>query len=227
MSAGGGVAPSVLDTLEFPAALERVAAHAVSPLGAARVKSRRPATEAAAVQAGLAQVAELASRILTDDAIRAEPAPDITAPLELLGVPGSVLEGAALVQLGDTLVATVQETLHDRDALALQAELGAALERTGARGLLLDVSVVETVDSFLGRLLSEIAAGARLLGAQTVVAGIQPPVAITLVELGLGLPGVRTALDPERGMALLRRLIAAEEAGRATSRNRGGRERGG
>jgi DNA mismatch repair protein MutS2 len=105
MTAGGGVAPSVLDTLEFPAALERVAAHAVSPLGAGRVRSRAPATDPTAVQAALAQVAELASRILSDDAIRAEPVPDIRAALELLQVPGSVLEGAALVLFGDALAA--------------------------------------------------------------------------------------------------------------------------
>jgi rsbT antagonist protein RsbS len=136
-----------------------------------------------------------------------------------------------IIRLGDTLVATVQETLHDRDALALQEELGAALERTGARGVLLDVSVVETVDSFLGRLLSETAAGARLLGAQTVVVGIRPAVAITMVELGLGLglglAGVRTALDAEKGMALLRRLIATEEAGRAAPADGVGSRRGG
>ena len=110
-----------------------------------------------------------------------------------------------IIRFGDTLVATVQEALQDRDALALQAELAEELERTGARGVLLDVSVVETVDSFLGRLLSDIATGARLLGAQTVVVGIQPAVAITLVELGRELKGVRTALTPEKGLALLRR----------------------
>ena len=132
-----------------------------------------------------------------------------------------------IIRLGDTLIATVQEALHDRDALALQAELGAALEQTGACGVLLDVSVVETVDSFLGRLLSEIAAGARLLGAQTVVVGIQPAVAITLVELGLGLAGVRTALDPEKGMALLRQLIAADEAGRVARADGSGGGRSG
>ena len=117
-----------------------------------------------------------------------------------------------IIKIGQVLIATVQEDLHDRDALALQEELSHALERTGARGVLLDVSVVETVDSFLGRLLNDIATGARLLGAQTVVVGIQPAVAITLVELGLELKGVRTALTPEKGLALLRRLMAGEAA---------------
>ncbi len=115
-----------------------------------------------------------------------------------------------IVRIADTLVATVFEDLHDRDALALQVELSEALERSGAGGVLLDLSVVETVDSFLGRLLNDVAASTRLLGAQTVIVGIQPAVAITLVELGLELKGVRTALTPDRGMALLRRLIAAD-----------------
>lgn len=127
-----------------------------------------------------------------------------------------------IIRLGDTLVATVQEAMHDRDALDLQTDLNTLLERTGARGVLLDVSVVETVDSFLGRVLSDIALGARLLGAQTVVVGIQPAVAITLVELGLELRGVHTALNPEKGMALLRRLMATESMGR----RRNGRGRG-
>src|SRR5437763_31167 len=105
MTVGGGVAPSVLETLEFPAALERVAAHAAGPLGAARVTRRTPATDPAAIRAALAQVAELAALLLTDDAIRAEPVPDITAALELLGVPGSALEGAALARLGGALAA--------------------------------------------------------------------------------------------------------------------------
>ena len=121
-----------------------------------------------------------------------------------------------IVRIGDTVIATVQEDLHDHDALTLQADLGTALERTGARGVLIDVSVVQIVDSFLGRLINEIAVGARLLGAHTVIVGIQPAVAITLVELGLELKGIRTALNPDKGLALLRRLIAEEQGvGRA------------
>ncbi|MBI3971715.1 MAG: STAS domain-containing protein [Chloroflexi bacterium] len=111
-----------------------------------------------------------------------------------------------IIKVGETLIATVQDELRDSDALTLQTELSAAVERTGARGVLLDLSAVETVDSFLGRLLGEVAASTRLLGAVTVITGIQPAVAITLVELGLELKGVRTALNPEKGMALLRRL---------------------
>lgn len=115
-----------------------------------------------------------------------------------------------VIQVHDTLIATVQEELRDRDALRLQEELIRALERSGARGVLLDLSSVETVDSFLGRLLHDIGAGTRLLGAHTVVVGIQPAVAITLVELGLELNGVATALNAEKGMALLRRLVTRE-----------------
>jgi rsbT antagonist protein RsbS len=118
--------------------------------------------------------------------------------------------------LDETLFVTVQEELRDRDALKLQTELGEALERTGARGVLIDVSVVETVDSFLGRLFNDIAMTTRLLGAQTVIVGIQPAVAMTLVELGLELRGVHTALDAERGQRLLRRLLA--RGGRADGR---------
>jgi rsbT antagonist protein RsbS len=113
-----------------------------------------------------------------------------------------------IIRLGDTLVATVQEDLYDRDALELQEALTTAVERTGARGVLLDISVVETVDSYLGRVLSDVASSVRLLGAFTVVVGIQPAVAITLVELGLELKGIHTALTPAKGLALLRRLTA-------------------
>src|SRR3989442_2984679 len=105
MTVGGGVAPPVRETLEFPAALGGVAAPAAGPLGAARVTRRAPATDPAAIRAALAQVAELAALLLTDDAIRAEPVPDITAAPELLGVPGSALEGAALARLGGALAA--------------------------------------------------------------------------------------------------------------------------
>ena len=119
---------------------------------------------------------------------------------------------APVLRIGNTLVVTVLEDLHDRDALDLQVELLGQLERTGANGVLLDLSVVEIVDSFLGRMLNDIAVGVRLLGAQMVVVGIQPAVAITLVELGLELRGVRTAGSPDRGMALLKRLIVAERS---------------
>jgi len=117
----------------------------------------------------------------------------------------------------DLLVATVQEDLRDSDAQALQVDLGLALERTQAAGVIIDISVVEMVDSFLGRLLNDIAAQSRLLGAQTVVVGIQPAVAITLVELGLELRGVRTALDVDRGFTLVRKLIRQEQL-RVTTR---------
>jgi rsbT antagonist protein RsbS len=116
-----------------------------------------------------------------------------------------------IVRLGQTFIATVQEELRDSDALALQEELSYALERSGARGVLLDLSTVQTIDSFLGRLLNDIAAELRLLGAQTVVVGIQPAVAVTLVELGLELKGIRTALDLDRGLRLLGRLVPAYE----------------
>ena len=115
-----------------------------------------------------------------------------------------------IIKIGDTLIATVQEDLHDRDALDLQEEVSRSLERTGARGVLLDLSVVEIIDSFLGRTIADIARLVRLLGARTVVVGIQPSVAITLVELGLELRGVPTALDVEQGLGLLRRLDGRE-----------------
>ena len=119
-----------------------------------------------------------------------------------------------VIHIGETLIATVQEDLRDQDALDLQRHLGESLARTGARGVLLDLSVVETVDSFLGRLLGDIAVGARLLGAHTIVVGIQPAVAITLVELGVQLRGVHTALTVEKGLARLSALLAREEGRR-------------
>ena len=123
-----------------------------------------------------------------------------------------------IVRIGDVLVATVLEELRDSDALELQEALASQLERTGAHGVLLDLSVVETVDSFLGRVLSEIAATARLLGAATVVVGIQPAVAITLVELGLELKGVRMARSSEQGLARLRWQLDGRNRGRDVGR---------
>ena len=108
-----------------------------------------------------------------------------------------------IIRVGDTLIATDQEELYDHDALRLQDDLGQRLERGDIRGVLLDVSTVATVDSFLARLIGNIAGLSRLLGAETVVVGLQPAVAVTLVEFGLTLPGVHTALNAEKGMALL------------------------
>jgi rsbT antagonist protein RsbS len=115
-----------------------------------------------------------------------------------------------IIKVGRVLIVSVTEELYDHDALVLQEDLNSALERTAAGGVLLDVSAVETVDSFLGRLLNEIAMGARLLGAETVISGIQPSVAVTLVELGLELRGVHAALNSEKGLALLQRRMAQE-----------------
>ena len=111
-----------------------------------------------------------------------------------------------IVKIENTLIATVQEGLRDRDALNLQTELGGMLERTGAEGVLIDISVVETMESFLGRMLNDIARQSQLLGAHTIVVGMQPAVAVTLVEMGLGLNSMRTALNVERGLQVLRQL---------------------
>jgi rsbT antagonist protein RsbS len=105
--------------------------------------------------------------------------------------------------MGRFLLVTIQVDMHDQLALALQDDLTNAIVAKGAQGVLIDISALEVVDSFIGRMISNIAAMARVLDASTVVVGMQPAVAITLVELGLSLPGVRTALDVERGMTLL------------------------
>jgi rsbT antagonist protein RsbS len=118
-----------------------------------------------------------------------------------------------IIRLGDVLIATVQDELYDHDALQLQEELGQLLERGVAHGVVLDFSTVAIVDSFLGRLIGAIAAASWLLGAATVVVGLQPAVAMTLVELGLTLPGVHTALNAEKGLALLAHLRRDERVG--------------
>jgi rsbT antagonist protein RsbS len=109
-----------------------------------------------------------------------------------------------ILKMGDCLLVTIQVDMHDRLALSLQEDLTARISSTGARGVLIDISSLEIVDSFIGRMFANIAAMARVLDAVTVVVGMRPAVAITLVELGLSLPGVHTALDVERGIALLR-----------------------
>jgi rsbT antagonist protein RsbS len=108
-----------------------------------------------------------------------------------------------ILKLRDLLLVTIQVDMHDRLAMQLQDELTAKISETGARGVLIDISSLDIVDSFIGRMIANIAAMARVLDAETVVVGMQPAVAITLVELGLTLPGVRTALNVDKGMALL------------------------
>src|SRR4051794_11458926 len=105
--------------------------------------------------------------------------------------------------MGTSLIVTIQVDMHDRLALTLQDDLTARIVKERAKGVLIDISSLEIVDSFMGRTLGNIAAMARVLDAKTVVVGMRPAVAITLVELGLSLPGVRTALTVERGMELL------------------------
>ncbi len=108
-----------------------------------------------------------------------------------------------ILKLGRCLLVTVQGDMYDHLATPLQDDLAEAIIRTRARGVLIDISALEIVDSFVGRMLANISAIARVLDADTVVVGMQPAVAITLVELGLSLPGVRTALNLDRGMDLL------------------------
>jgi rsbT antagonist protein RsbS len=114
------------------------------------------------------------------------------------------MERIPILRMGEFLLVTIQVDMHDQLALALQDDLTAKIEKTSARGVLIDISALEMVDSFIGRMIANISGMASILDARTVLVGMQPAVAITLVELGLSLPGVRTALDVERGMRLLR-----------------------
>ncbi|HET9390180.1 MAG TPA: STAS domain-containing protein [Steroidobacteraceae bacterium] len=115
-----------------------------------------------------------------------------------------------ILKLDAFLLVTIQVDMHDRLAMQLQDDLTARIVATRARGVLIDISTLEIVDSFIGRMISNIAAMARVLDAETVVVGMQPAVAITLVELGLSLEGVRTALNVDKGMALLRERVHSE-----------------
>ena len=121
------------------------------------------------------------------------------------------MEKIPILKMGDFLLVTIQVDMHDRLAMALQDDLTKTISQTDARGVLIDISTLEIVDSFIGRMLSNIAAMSRVLDAETVVVGMQPAVAITLVELGVSLPGVRTALNVDAGMELLRASVNANK----------------
>ncbi len=123
------------------------------------------------------------------------------------------MERIPILRMGEVLLVTIQVDMHDRLAMTLQDDLMDEIARTGARGVLIDISSVEMVDSFIGRMLADIAAMSRVLDAETIVVGMRPAVAMTLVELGLSLKGVRTALDVEKGMELLRASLGSPQRG--------------
>ena len=120
------------------------------------------------------------------------------------------MERIPILKMGEFLLVTIQVDMHDRLVMQLQDDLTERITQHGSRAVLIDISALEMVDSFMGRMIANIAEMARVLDAQTVVTGMQPAVAITLVELGLTLAGVRTALNVERGMAQLRAVLDAE-----------------
>jgi rsbT antagonist protein RsbS len=117
------------------------------------------------------------------------------------------VERIPILKLGEFLLVSIQVDMHDQLAISLQDDLTEKIVAIGAKGVLIDISALDVVDSFIGRMLGNIAGMSRILDAETVIVGMQPPVAITLVELGLSLPGIRTALNIDRGMELLRRSL--------------------
>ncbi|HET9741510.1 MAG TPA: STAS domain-containing protein [Terriglobales bacterium] len=119
------------------------------------------------------------------------------------------MERIPILRMGDFLLVTIQVDMHDQLAMTLQDDLTNAIAKHSSHGVLIDISSLEIVDSFIGRMLANISGMARILDAQTVLVGMQPAVAITLVELGMSMPGVRTALNVEAGMELLRELVSA------------------
>jgi rsbT antagonist protein RsbS len=124
-----------------------------------------------------------------------------------------VAERIPILKMGQYLLVTIQVDMHDRLATALQDDLTERIVKVRAKGVLIDISSLEVIDSFIGRMLGNIAAMSRVLDAHTVVVGMRPAVAITLVELGLSLPGVRTALNVEQGMALLHSAVGQPTGG--------------
>ena len=130
-------------------------------------------------------------------------------------------EQIPILRLGDVLLVSIQTDLGDQTVLGLQEGLANRIVETGAHGVVIDITAVEIVDSFVGRMLALIASTSRLLDAETVVVGMRPAVAITLVELGLSLGGVRTALTLEKGLQVLERASAARQENHGSQGNRG------
>ena len=121
------------------------------------------------------------------------------------------MEKIPILKMGKFLLVTIQIDLYDRLAVNLESDLVQMVSKTGARGVLIDISALSIVDSFMGRIIGNIGSMSKIMDAETVVVGMQPAVAITLIELGLELKGVHTALNVERGMALLKKKIGADE----------------
>ena len=119
------------------------------------------------------------------------------------------VERIPIIRMGQCLLVTIQVDMYDQLAMTLQHDLTELIAKEGAEGILVDISALEIVDSFIGRMIANTAAMSRVLGAETVLVGMQPAVAITLVELGLSLPGILTARNVETGMALLQRVATA------------------
>ena len=115
-----------------------------------------------------------------------------------------------IIKIGNFLIVSIQVDMHDKLAIQLQSQILNEIEKTGAKGVLIDISVLEMVDSFIGRMLSGMASMASIMDAAVVIVGMQPAVAITLVELGLEMPGVDTALNMEKGMEMLERRLQKE-----------------
>jgi rsbT antagonist protein RsbS len=120
------------------------------------------------------------------------------------------VERIPILRMGDFLLVTIQVDMHDELAMTLQDDLSERISKTSARGVLIDISALDMVDSFIGRMIGTISGLSKIMDAETVLVGMQPAVAITLVELGLTLPGVITALNVERGMSLLRERVQSE-----------------
>lgn len=123
----------------------------------------------------------------------------------------STESGIAILKIEDYLIASIQTALHDEAAEQFQNDLLVSLKETRAKGVIIDVSIVDVVDSFLGRILIEVAAMVKLAGARVVVVGIQPPVAITVVEFGMQLKGIETAMNLEKGLELLRKRLMSQD----------------
>lgn len=137
------------------------------------------------------------------------------------------MERIPILRMGDFLLVTIQVDMHDQLAITLQEDLTGMISKHGSRGVLIDISALDIVDSFIGRMLANIAQMSRILDARTVVTGMRPAVAITLVELGMNLEGVQTALSVDRGMQLLRSAIMAEDADEGLDYDRDSADPGG